>query len=77
MAAIPGVPLPAHDPPAPQTHSLPACRMPGEEPRVEGRHSFSGKFALQQQSQPFFKHLGGRKASLDPTARLSGENNDF
>lgn len=35
MAAIPGVPPSAHDPPAPQTQSSPACRMAREEPRVE------------------------------------------
>lgn len=72
MAAIPGVPPSAHDPPAPQTQSSPACGMAREEPRVELggggggegiRQSCSGKFAFQH-TEPALLQTPLRKESL-------------
>lgn len=73
MATIPGVPPWAPGPPAPQTQSSPACRMVGEESRVEwvvvdgGGGSTGTAFLgslLFQQTQPALLQTPLRKESL-------------
>lgn len=57
-------------PATPQPHRHGVCQW-------KAGTALLGSSLCSKQSQPFFQYLGGRKASLGPTARLLGENNDF